>query len=199
MKPKQKKYFTGTNIQISVSGERYLGAVVGSDEYRMKYCRKTVEWTTEIKLLAEITITHPQAVCACYVSRYQHKFTYYQWTILGIEDYLIALEEIIRNTFSPSIAGRHIINDEERILFSLHPQLDGMRIKIPADSALIELPNSNDLTKPLQATILRKEGDGERKTRQQIKLGEKHITMKGWINFDKICQIKIKDWMILIT
>ena len=67
MKPKQKEYLREQTSKVS--GERHLGVVAGNDEYRMEYCRKMVEWITEIKLLAEIAITHPQAACACYVGK----------------------------------------------------------------------------------------------------------------------------------
>ena len=45
--------------------------------------------------------------------------------------------------------------------------------KILTDLALIKFSNSNNLTKALKAIILRKERNGEGKTRQQIKIRRK--------------------------
>ena len=35
--------FTGTNIQITTEGERYLGAVIGSEGYKESYCKGLVK------------------------------------------------------------------------------------------------------------------------------------------------------------
>ena len=52
--------FRGSNIQITTEGERHLGAVIGSEGYKERYCKTLVEkWTEELSLLAQIAVTQP--------------------------------------------------------------------------------------------------------------------------------------------
>ena len=162
--------FQGSNIQISTRGKKHLGAVIGSTDFKKEYCEKLVDgWVTELNLMAEIAMTQPQAVYACYVSGYQHKFTYHLRTIPGIEEFLAPLEECIRNVLIPSITGGHIVNDEERELLALPSRLGGMGIKVLTETAAVEFKNSNDLTQKLQSDITKIEPADEERTRQQIK------------------------------
>ena len=87
---KIREIFQGTEIQISVRGERHLGAVIGSNEYRKEYCTKIVKkWTNELKLLSEIALIHPKSAYACYVRGFQHRYNYCQRTIPGLEDFML--------------------------------------------------------------------------------------------------------------
>ena len=71
-----KEHFRETQIQLTTTGERHLGAVIGNEEFKAIYCKKLVEkWTKEIKLQSEIALTEPQSVYTCYTSGYQSKFT----------------------------------------------------------------------------------------------------------------------------
>ena len=154
---KIREIFQGTEIQISVRGERHLGAVIGSNEYRKEYCTKIVKkWTNELKLLSEIALIHPKSAYACYVRGFQHRYNYCQRTIPGLEDCLAPLEECIRTQFIPAITGGHHVDDEERSLLSLPPRLGGLGIKNPIESAPAEFENSNDITKELQANITKR-------------------------------------------
>ncbi len=98
--------FEGTNIQISITGERHLGAVIGSKEFKDRYCKEIVgKWIQELTKLTEVAVIQPQAAYACYTSGYQHRFSYFLRTIPKMEEYLKPIEEIIRHQFIPAIKG----------------------------------------------------------------------------------------------
>ena len=152
-----KQHFQGTHIQITATGERHLGAVIGSKEYRAEYCKNKIQdWIEEINVLSEVAVTEPQAAYACFVSGYQHKFTYYIRTIPEIEEYLQPLEEVIRHRFLPAITGGHIVTDQERQLISLPPRFGGLGIKVIKDVAKQEYNNSQKMTASLKNLILGK-------------------------------------------
>ena len=107
-----KEHFRCTKIQITATGERHLGAVIGSEEFRTEYCQKLVKtWVEEINLLADIAVTEPQAAYTCYISGYQHRFTYFLRTIPGIEKHLQPVEEIIKHRLIPAITAGHLVNE----------------------------------------------------------------------------------------
>ena len=57
-----KTIFTDTNINITADGRKHLGAVVGSDRYKVQYVEDPVDdWTAQLKLLSTIAETQPQA------------------------------------------------------------------------------------------------------------------------------------------
>ena len=57
-----KEAFKGTAINVTVQGQRHLGAAVGSREYVEEYVNdKVTSWISEITKLAEFAVTQPQA------------------------------------------------------------------------------------------------------------------------------------------
>ncbi|CAM1294773.1 Uncharacterised protein r2_g398 [Pycnogonum litorale] len=57
-----KKIFEGTGIQITTAGRPYLGAALGTPEYRKRFLQeRTDKWKREIMVLSKIAITQPQA------------------------------------------------------------------------------------------------------------------------------------------
>ena len=171
-----KEHFTGTKVQITSTGQRHLGAVIGSKEFREWYCNQKIsDWIKEISLLSDVALTEPQAAYACYVSAYQHKFTYFLRTIPGIEDNLAPLEEVVRHRLMPAILGGHLVNDDERALLSLPPRLGGLGIKNVQESAPTDYLNSVEVTKPLCQKILGAEMNGVAKTKSEIKQRKNEI------------------------
>ena len=169
-KEEADRIFGGSNIQITTTGQRHLGAVIGDENYQKQYCEKIVKtWIDEIKLLSEIALIQPQAAYSSYVSGFQHKFTYFIRTIKGFEKYLQPLEEAIRHSLIPAVTGGHIPTNDERILISLPPRLGGLGIKIMTDNAQSEYNNSINVTQNLTKSILGNEmaNDSSMKTKKE--------------------------------
>ena len=103
-------------------------------------------WWTEV--------SPPQAAYTCYISGYQHRFTYFLRTIPGIEKHLQPVEEIIKHRLIPAITGGHLVNENERMLMSLPPKFGGLGIRIITEIAQQEYRNSKKMTNKLRNKIL---------------------------------------------
>lgn len=96
--------FEGTGVQITTKGNRHIGAIIGSKEYKKKYVTNIVqEWVKEIEVLSGIAQALPHAAYTSFVFGYQHKFTYLMRTVPDISVDLQPLEEMIRKRFLKSI------------------------------------------------------------------------------------------------
>ena len=109
-----KEIFKNTEIKISHTGERHMGAWVGSRAHKEKYVGDKVEkWVEDVKELSRLAKDEPQAVYACYTKAIAHRWSYVQRTIPDIKHLFQPLEDTIRENLIPSIIGRKV-NDLER-------------------------------------------------------------------------------------
>ena len=205
-----RRIFEGTGIQITVEGERHLGAVIGGEEYKERYIRETIKkWVGEVSFLSQIATTQPQAAYACYTAGYQHKLTYFLRTIPGMENYLQPFEDVIRHHFIPAITGGHIVNDKERALLSLPPRLGGLGLKNFVETAPFEYDNSVHITLHLKNLLLDKNEEGgktkyqvqfERKQRQQTRLDSlrAEMTIDEKRQIDANVECGVSNWLTTI-
>ena len=112
--------FHDTQINITSTGRRHLGAVIGSQDYKASYVStKVKEWNAEIEVLSIIARSEPHAAYAAFTHGYKHKFSYVIRTIPDIKQHLQPLEDVIRSKFIPSILNGIDCNDIQRNLFAL--------------------------------------------------------------------------------
>ena len=112
--------FDGTNLNITCEGRKYLGGFVGSAEGKTEFMKETVrEWCDEVRLLAQIAKSEPQAAFTAFVGGYKHKLTYKIRTIDGLESHLQQLDHVIDSVFIPAISEGHQCTKDERLLLSL--------------------------------------------------------------------------------
>ena len=63
---KAKRIFNGTGVTITTSGERHMGAVIGSVEFKTEYIQnKVAKWVKDVETLAEIANDEPQIAYRC--------------------------------------------------------------------------------------------------------------------------------------
>lgn len=199
--------FEGTGVKITTEGERHLGSVVGSEQYKRKYVNELVEkWVNEMSLLSRIATTQPQAAYGCYIAGYQHKLTYFLRTIPGIENYLQPFEEVLRHQFIPAITGGHIVNDRQRSLLSILPRVGGLGLKDVTRTANEEYENSCQVTLHLKNMILDTQVEGgktksaikaERRKKQQAKLDslrEEMVNAEKRLN-DTNLESGVSNWL----
>ena len=106
MEEEARKIFAGTAVKIMVEGQRHLGVVVGSKEYKDQYCSsKVFRWTDEIKSQTEIARSQPQAANTAFIKGYQSKFTYLMRTIPNFEDYMESIEDIFSSSLISTLSG----------------------------------------------------------------------------------------------
>ena len=150
--------FKDTGIKFTCEGKRHLGAVIGSDDFKSEYVReKITNWTQEIIKLTEYSKTQPHAAYAIFCRGVLHKYTYFMRTIQDIDEHLKPLDDIISNTFLPTLLDS-IVTDNERSLFQLPVGLGGLGMPILSEVASEHFESSKKITAPL-VTIMILQGD----------------------------------------
>ena len=114
-----KEIFGGTDVIITTEGQRHLGAVIGSKDYRDKYVMGLVKgWVDEVNMLTEIARHDPHSAYTAYTYGLVHKWGYFQRTIPETEHLYQPLEDAIRYKFLPALT-RKDCSDIERQLFAM--------------------------------------------------------------------------------
>ena len=63
-----EKVFAKSVLQITTQGQRHLGAVLGSEEYKQEYVREKIDgWIEEIIKLGEVARIEPHVAYCAYV------------------------------------------------------------------------------------------------------------------------------------
>ena len=87
---------TVQSINVTVQGQKHLGAPVGSREYLEEYVsEKVTNWINDIAKLAEFALSQPQACHAAYTFGLKHQWAYFLRTLQDIQDLLEPLENAI--------------------------------------------------------------------------------------------------------
>ena len=70
--------FEGTGVNVTAEGQRHLGVIIGSEEYKQEFVAELVrEWINQIELLSKIArvICDPHSAYAAYIKGLGDKFT----------------------------------------------------------------------------------------------------------------------------
>ena len=157
-----KEIFSNSNVRVTKDGERHLGAVIGTPEFKKEYVKKIVhDWEKEVKRLSDYATTEPQAAYAAFIYAIKQKWNYVMRTVPGITPLLKPLEDAIRGHFIPAISNGRCPDDLERNLLELPPRLGGLGITNPQNIAQVEFENSLKLTANLTRHIIDQNERGE--------------------------------------
>ena len=103
----EEKRASGDEVHITTEGQRHLGAVIGSQEFKDQYCReKILRWKGELEALSEIARSQPHAAYTVFTKGYKSKFTYFMRTIESFEDYVDPIQEAIDDLLLPTLFGQ---------------------------------------------------------------------------------------------
>ena len=154
MKEKANEIFGKFGIQITCRGQRHLGAIVGTQEYKEEYIREKVgEWKEDVKTLASIAKTEPQGAYSAMVFAIQHRWKFIQRTVPEISEFFEELEYEIHHTLLPALIGREI-SDLEREIIALPVRLGGLGIPMPNKESKHEYEASRQITNSLKDVII---------------------------------------------
>ena len=156
---KAKRVFDKTGICITTDGERHMGAVTGSDEFKIKYVvNKVAKWVQDVETLAGIARDEPQLAYSSFTKAISHRWTYVQRTIPNIATLFEPLEHAIRETLIPALIGRKV-NETERKIFELPVKLGGLGLYNPTKTADTNFNASARITANLTEMICNQEKD----------------------------------------
>ena len=167
-----KRIFSNTDIQITLEGQRHLGAAIGTRSFADEYVSQKIQnWVSEICALADLANTQPQAAYAAFVHGFIGKLKYIMRTIDDTGPLFKPLEDAIHQKFIPSLTGRDVCSYEERRLLSLPARLGGLNIINPMEIAKSEFEASQSISAPLAEMIVNqtKPNSFERPILQSIK------------------------------
>ena len=146
--------FRGTGLQITTSGKRHLGAVVGTNKFKDEFVSEKVDtWIEELAELGEIAKVEPHVAYCAYVFGLQHRYTYVLRTIPGITEHLKRLDEAIDEFLITHLLKDHSLTELERIWISLPARLGGLGINIISEMAPVYYRDSRMMTKGLVDVI----------------------------------------------
>ena len=93
-----RETFSSTEIKITTAGDRHLGAVIGSDEFREEYIRNKIEnWISDIEQLSNIEKDEPQLVYSAFTKAMCMRWSYLQRNIPNISHHFEPLEDAIKD------------------------------------------------------------------------------------------------------
>ena len=149
-----REAFKDTSINVTVQGQKHLGAAIGSREYLEEYfSEKVTNWINDIAKLAEFALSQPQACYAAYTFGLKHRWTYFLRTLSDIQDLLEPLEDAISHMLIPAITERKC-NQLDRNILALPVRLGGLGLGNPSLEARREYASSVKVTKPLVEQIV---------------------------------------------
>jgi hypothetical protein len=149
-----REVFEDTVINVTVEGQKHLGAVIGSRDFLESYvCEKVDGWVSDVAKLAEFAKAQPQASYAAYTFGLKHRWTYYLRTLPDIQDLLEPLEEAIANVLIPAIVDRKC-SQLDRDVLALPVRLGGLGMANPSREAEREHASSIEVTSPLVEQII---------------------------------------------
>ena len=89
-----QEIFADSGVSITTEGEKHMGAVIGSSEFKELYVNNKIKkWTQDVEKLTKIAIDDSQTVYSSFVRAICHMWTYVQRTIPGIDHHFEPLEE----------------------------------------------------------------------------------------------------------
>ena len=148
------KAFKDTSINVTVQGQKHLGAAIGSKAYLEEYVsEKRTNWINDIAKLAEFALSQPQACYTAYTFGLKHRWTYFLRPLPDIQDLLEPLEDAISHMLIPAITERKC-NQLDRNILALPVRLGGLGLGNPSLEARREYASSVKVTKPLVKQIV---------------------------------------------
>lgn len=176
--------FAGDGVKVTIDGERHIGAVVGSDEFRKEYIAKKVEkWVKDVEELTEIAKDEPQIALSAFNTGLSQRWKFVQRTVKDTGEFFNPLESAIRDKLIPAICGRSV-SDIERRVVALPYRFGGLGIQNPTETASREYLSSRKITAGLtnlicdqDMDIKKLDTDAIKKTKAELKQ-EKDAVLK---------------------
>ena len=156
---KAAELFAHDGVNITLDGERHIGAVIGSQQFKEQFVNEKVEkWVMDVHKLSCIAKEEPQSSLSAFNTGMSQRWKYLQRTVSDIEHLFEPLEKAIREKFIPALCGR-TVSDLERHIFALPYRYGGMGILNPVQTARIEYESSCEITAALTALIYEQDLD----------------------------------------
>ena len=117
----------GNEVNITTEGQRHLGAVIASQEYKDQYCEEKIRiWKEEIERLSEIAESASHSI-HCLHKRVQVKVHLLHALNNSFEDYVDPIQGVIDDLPLPTLFGQsEPLPNEVRLLVTLKTAQGGL-------------------------------------------------------------------------
>ena len=144
----------GSKVKVISEGKRHLGAVIGTEVFKVSCTKPLVDdWINQFKLLSIIAESEPQSIYLDFVSDFKGTLNYFMRIIPSLGELLKSLEYVIRFNFIPAITSGHLCSDNDHILLPLSVRFGELTIPLFHNDAKYEYENSKKLTLSLTQLI----------------------------------------------
>ena len=151
---KAKAVFENSGVQITSEGRRYVGAAIGTQDFKASWVKTKVEkWIKELQQLIPIAKCEPQLAYSAYVVGLCKRWMFIMRTMKDISHLLEPLDKVITNEFLPCIIN-FSFSQTEREIFGLPAKYGGLGVFVPSEISKAEYQYSRTATLPLVETIL---------------------------------------------
>ena len=116
-----------------------------------------MEWSKDVKALAEIAKFEPQVSYAAFIYGTSKRWNFVSRTTPNISENMKQLDWIIQETFLPAILGKDHITDEMKKIAALQPKRGGLGIGGVSKACDLEYLNSKLMTQNLAEHIYNQE------------------------------------------
>ena len=146
----EAKRVFGDEVNITTEGQRHLGAVIKSQEFKDQYCReKVLGWKGELEALSEIARSQPHTAYTVFTKGYKSKVTYFMCTIESFEDYVGPIQEAVDDLLLPTLFGpTEPLPSDLRQLVALTPAQGGLGVPDLRFEAPQQFAASTSITAP---------------------------------------------------
>ena len=149
------RLFKDSNVKISTTGQRLLGAALGSLEFAEAYAaQKITKWVLELDVLTTIARIYPHAAYTAFSHGMIGRWTYLMRTLDISASIFQPLEDAIHQRFLPTLTAQMPFSQGMRKLVSLPTRLGGLNITNPVETANWQMKASKVITCPLKTLII---------------------------------------------
>ena len=140
--------FVGSELKVTSEGKRHLGAVIGSEAFKVSYTTSLLDdWIKQLKLLSILAQSQPQSAYSVFVGGFKGKLTNFNFMRImpSLGELLKPLEDVIRINFILAIIGGHLCSDNDCILLSLPVRFVGLAVALFHNDAKYEYEKSRKI------------------------------------------------------
>ena len=143
-----------TSLHITTEGCPYLGAPLGSPEFKSIFLQEKVcQWQNDVIQLSNFASSQPHAAYSAMIHGLSSHWTFLTRTVCDLSSQLVPLGEAIHLHLLPKFC-LHAPNDSEWAIFALPIHQRGLGIFDPCKSSQNNYQFSTSVTSPLASAIL---------------------------------------------
>jgi len=144
-----QELFADTNIVLTCDGSTYLGAAIGTEDFRKDFLRERVDmWKSEISRCTDFSKTQPHAAYSTFIKGIVPKWQYISRAMAGCEEPFGSLDHAIQMLLD-TLTGQPHRSADLRSLLTLPAKNGGLAMPVPSTHAERTHNDARQVTEPM--------------------------------------------------